>query len=496
MTVATTNITSGPYIGNGTGNTFSYDFRIEDESQLSVYETTDIGAQVLLILNTDYTVAGVGVDGGGIITRIDGNLPVDYIWYIRSNYSDTQDTVFASQGGFFPGVHESAFDKLTFLLQQLLDKINRSPRLADFDESAETADLTIPGLATRVSQYLGFDANGDLITIAGVVGDVAVSSFMRTLLDDNDIETAHGTLGLSKGTDVASAGTLNLGTGSYFDITGTTAITFIATKGDNAPVIIQFDGILTFTHDATALILPGGANITTAAGDHAIMKEYDAGKWRCVGYFRASSLPALLTVNNTFSGDNIFNNAVIAPGGVQTDNVIIKTKMLHIGPWNMDTIPAIPVAHGLTLSNIRSVKAMVRKDDGSAFFESIGFSNVEGSPVELYISTIDATNVTVRKRVGGFFDGDVNYNAISNTIDNAAAVDKGDGLVGIPITANTFAAKDVTIISGTTNYDATYKIVSQTVNEIVITATYIAETFAGTELASWSRGWIMVEYEA
>ena len=75
---------------------------------------------------------------------------------------------------------------------------------------------------------------------------------------------------------------------------------------------------------------------------------------------------------------------------------------------------------------------------------------------------------------------------------NAAAVDKGSGLVGIPITGHSFSAGDTTTIAGTTNYDATYTIISETTNEIVITATYIAETFAGTETASWSRGWITI----
>ncbi len=147
MTVATTNITSGPYVGAGSGDEFSYDFRIEDKTQLSVWETTDLGVKTLLTVDTDYTVAGIGVDGGGIITRVAGNLPTDYIWYIRSDYADTQSTSFGSQGGFFPDVHEAAMDKLTFVSQQQQDQINRSIRLDDSDNSAETADMILPALA-------------------------------------------------------------------------------------------------------------------------------------------------------------------------------------------------------------------------------------------------------------------------------------------------------------------------------------------------------------
>lgn len=100
----------------------------------------------------------------------------------------------------------------------------------------------------------------------------------------------------AKGADVASATALDIGTdGNYFDVTGTTTITSITDMGGAGTVVIlQFDGALTFTHHATDLILPGGANITTAAGDHAIMVNYASGDWRCVGYFKASGEATVL----------------------------------------------------------------------------------------------------------------------------------------------------------------------------------------------------------
>lgn len=72
-------------------------------------------------------------------------------------------------------------------------------------------------------------------------------------------------------------------------------------------------------------------------------------------------------------------------------------------------------------------------------------------------------------------------NAITDTIDNAAAVDKGGGLVGIPITGHAFTADFEVTIASTTNYNGSFKVESQTTNEIVITDTFVSETFAGTE---------------
>lgn len=119
MTVNTENIYSGPYVGNDISDTFSYGFRIQDETQLNVYETDDAGNRVLLELTTDYTVTGVDDDLGGTIVRVAGALPSGYEIFIEADYPATQDTAFASQGRFNPKIHEDALDKLTFLIKQL-----------------------------------------------------------------------------------------------------------------------------------------------------------------------------------------------------------------------------------------------------------------------------------------------------------------------------------------------------------------------------------------
>ena len=67
-------------------------------------------------------------------------------------------------------------------------------------------------------------------------------------------------------------------------------------------------------------------------------------------------------------------------------------------------------------------------------------------------------------------------------INNAAAVDKGGGLVGIPLTAQPFTTGDAITIAGTTNYNAAYTVdATSSANEVVITETYNAETFDGVD---------------
>lgn len=100
-----------------------------------------------------------------------------------------------------------------------------------------------------------------------------------------------------QGADVASASALPvLSDGNYFDVTGTTAITSINTLGVNSLIKLHFDDALTLTHHATDLVLPGGLNITTAAGDEAEFIEYATGDWRCLNYVKANGVSILGSV--------------------------------------------------------------------------------------------------------------------------------------------------------------------------------------------------------
>lgn len=89
-----------------------------------------------------------------------------------------------------------------------------------------------------------------------------------------------------KAADIASATTvdLTLAIGGLVHITGTTTITGFTTAPAGSIAHVIFDGVLTFTHNATSLILPPAANITTAAGDYALMISEGSGNWRCVTY--------------------------------------------------------------------------------------------------------------------------------------------------------------------------------------------------------------------
>ncbi len=88
---------------------------------------------------------------------------------------------------------------------------------------------------------------------------------------------------------IASAATCDLGAAGALCVlvTGTAAITSLGTRA-NALRFVRFAQSLTLTHNAASLVLPGGADIVTQAGDCACFRSDAGGNWRCVFYQPAS----------------------------------------------------------------------------------------------------------------------------------------------------------------------------------------------------------------
>ena len=179
----------------------------------------------------------------------------------------------------------------------------------------------------------------------------------------------------AKGADVASATALPLiADGNIVDVTGTTTITSFNSVGIGTVMILHFDGALILTHHATDLILPGAANITTVAGDEAVFYEYASGDWRCLNY-------------QTVDGRDL--------------NSLLKTKVIDIGDWNMDTTGSVSVAHGLTVGDTRSVSVLIRDDAGTVHFDFPAYAVLGSDDEQIQLQT---TNVVLERATGGIFD--------------------------------------------------------------------------------------------
>ncbi len=134
-------------------------------------------------------------------------------------------------------------------------------------------------------------------------------------------------------TNVASAATTDIGAvaSDHVNVTGTTTITGLGTVGAGTHRTVRFAAALVLTHNGTSLILPTGANITTAADD--VMEAYSlgSGNWIVTHYSKASGL-ALATAAE--AGPRQATAATTA-------NIVVATG-LNSG----DTIDGVTLADG------------------------------------------------------------------------------------------------------------------------------------------------------
>lgn len=129
----------------------------------------------------------------------------------------------------------------------------------------------------------------------------SLSSIALAILSPTNLALPHGIS--KKGADIASATTTDLSaaTGDFVDVTGTTTITGLGTATEGVSKKVRFTGALTLTHNATSLILPSSANITTANGDTAEFESLGSGNWKCLYYTKQDGTAIVAPPTNPFA---------------------------------------------------------------------------------------------------------------------------------------------------------------------------------------------------
>lgn len=168
----------------------------------------------------------------------------------------------------------------------------------------------VSGLATGIATFLATPSSANLISaVTDETGTGALVFANTPTLVTPVLGAATGTslvlssfLNEAKGADIASASTTNIGaaTGNYVNITGTTTITAFDTAQAGVRRILNFNSALTLTYNATSLILPTSANITTAGGDTAIFVSLGSGNWVCTNYQRRDGTALVGSASTTY----------------------------------------------------------------------------------------------------------------------------------------------------------------------------------------------------
>lgn len=202
------------YVGNDSTNVYAYGFKIFLESELRVTVVDAAGLETELVLNTDYSVSGVGQTSGGNVTLINasqawlnsGNLATGYNLTVRRVRQLKQLTDIRNQGDFYPEAHENTFDQLVMLDQQQQDELDRSLKLP---ETEAGSNFELPPLVNRANQFLGFNASGEPVAAATFQSGVTASAFMQTVLDDTTAPAARATLGIDGASGNVALGDLS-----------------------------------------------------------------------------------------------------------------------------------------------------------------------------------------------------------------------------------------------------------------------------------------------
>lgn len=164
--------------------------------------------------------------------------------------------------------------------------------------------VTVAATASPTNYMLGqitaHDAGTGALTVqVGSVGGAGTFAAWTVALTAPGFNgDMSGALNEASPATLASAATVDVGAAAAntVNITGTTTITSLGTKAAGAVRRLVFAASLTLTHNPASLILPGGANITTGAGDVAEVVSLGGGNWRCLTYTSARGRNGLTPV--------------------------------------------------------------------------------------------------------------------------------------------------------------------------------------------------------
>jgi hypothetical protein len=160
-------------------------------------------------------------------------------------------------------------------------------------------------------------------------------------------------------TDIASASTLNIGAqnSNFLRVTGTTTITSFGTSY-NGPRYLRFAGAVTLTNSST-LVLPGGTNFTTSAGD-VIVAVPKATTGTPDGWY-VVSVPQSLVQYVTLGGtETLTNKTLTSPVITQNVQVIstnttaVRSRVYVMTASLTLTLPSSPTAGDTVMFSNRS----------------------------------------------------------------------------------------------------------------------------------------------
>jgi hypothetical protein len=160
MTISSTTVRNS-YSGDGTTDTFTYNFKIFQDSDIQVIIRSANGTETIKTITTHYTVTDAGVSAGGTVVFTAGNIPTNTETVVlRRNIPQTQAIDYIANDPFPAESHEEGLDRATMAIQQIQEEVTRSLKLSKTNTMTST-EFTV-GAADRANKILAFDAAGEI----------------------------------------------------------------------------------------------------------------------------------------------------------------------------------------------------------------------------------------------------------------------------------------------------------------------------------------------
>ena len=183
MSISSSTRKAGPYSCNGATVAFPFSFKVFAAADVRVVLTDVNEAESDLVLGTNYTVtlnADQDANPGGTVTTIT-TYASGYLITLTSQVQNLQPVTLTNQGGFYPKVINTALDRLTILVQQVVEQVGRAVKTPI--SSGLTPDQLIADLYA-VEANAGNSATAAANSAANAAASAAAAAAVLDNFDD------------------------------------------------------------------------------------------------------------------------------------------------------------------------------------------------------------------------------------------------------------------------------------------------------------------------
>lgn len=180
-------------LGNGVTVNFSASWDMISAVYAQVFlEDATTGIQTLVTQGAGANQYMIAINSSGfIVTFNTAPTSTNYVIIGRAVTRDQTDSYKTSEG-FQGAVNEDSFDKLTAMIQENTENINRTVTVPLGDTAT---DIQLPSALARSGRVLGFDASGNVIVVDSV-STVPVSSAMQPVVAAATLTAARTAMGV------------------------------------------------------------------------------------------------------------------------------------------------------------------------------------------------------------------------------------------------------------------------------------------------------------